>query len=106
FSLVTSVARLKVHPEVGRLVESSAQPYGRVRRNRSFAMHDFVDASRRHMERLGQAVLGNAEFFKHFGQMSTRMRNGQRFRGRTNNVPDLHRCKLFSVDTYFDPSSV
>ena len=67
---------LQIEPELGRHSESSTNTQGGVRRHGPAAVDDFVDAPRRHTDRLRQTVLADSELFEKFRQMFSRVDRG------------------------------
>ena len=50
------VVRLQVHPELRLHAEELPEPQGGIRRDSALALHDLVDAPRRHADALGKAL--------------------------------------------------
>ena len=59
------VAGLQVHPEPFGGAEVACEPEGGIGADATLAVHDLVDASRRHPDGNGEAVLGDAERFRY-----------------------------------------
>ena len=70
---VEVVHPLEIQPEVRRHVECPADTQSRIRRNGASAVHDLVDAYRRHAYRLRQTILANTEFIENLCQVFSRM---------------------------------
>ena len=68
-SEVQVIHLLKVQPEIGGCAECPPDAQCRIGRDCATAMNDFIDAARRHVDRLCQAVLADFQFLKKFRQV-------------------------------------
>lgn len=55
------IAGLQIQPDLGRPLEVAGEAQGGVRRDGAFALHDFIDAARRHADVMGETVFGQTK---------------------------------------------
>lgn len=73
---------LQIEPDFGRPLEVTGEPQGGVCCDSAFALHDLIDAARRHADVIGESVFGQAQRKEEiFAENFTGMDGGVLFHG-------------------------